>query len=353
MQTGLSGTYVIPWAQTEIDGQQSPPVSEIAVGRAWRWTGDALRVDGPQALLPLGDAEGQAELRARAAQTARRILRSVDADTSGLDPVALEEPLFDKTIQLTNGLKTWDITLVPLGPGRKPLLLFQADMPPRGDDLWIVRHNIDGLALRAEMQPPEGVICFTPGTMIATPDGPRDIAALREGDVVQTADNGSAEILWLGRRNLSGARLRAMPELVPVRLRAGALDKDVPDEGLLVSPDHRMIMRGPRAQALFNTNEVLVTARDLVNDRTIVRDHSVTDVTYIHMILPQHEVVFANGVATESFHPACAPLDTMSGAEQERLFSRLPDVAYDPYAYGSFARRVLKSSETAILRYDF
>lgn len=352
MQAALSGTYVIAWAQTEIDGQQSPPVSEVATGRTWVWTGEAVRVDGPQTYLPLGEAEGQAEVRRRAAATVRRILQAASVDTSALDPLALEEPVFENTITLTNGLRTWDVTLAPLGPGRKPLLLFDADMPPRDTDLWVVRHNVDNLTMRAEAPPPAGVICFTPGTMIATPTGRRDVADLREGDLVQTADNGAAEILWLGRRTISGARLRAMPELVPVRLRAGALDKDVPDEGLLVSPDHRMILRGPRALALFNTAEVLVTARDLVNDCSIVRDYSVTQATYIHMILPQHQIVFANGVATESFHPANAALSNLSQPDQDRLYSRLPDLSYDPYAYGAYARRVLKASETAILRFD-
>jgi hypothetical protein len=95
-----------------------------------------------------------------------------------------------------------------------------------------------------------------------------------------------------------------------------------------------------------------VTARDLINDHTIIRDHSLREVTYIHMMLPQHEVVFANGVPTESFHPAAAELSAMDEIEVGRLFDRLPDLRGDMQNYGGYARRVLSDSEAAILQYD-
>ncbi len=55
----------------------------------------------------------------------------------------------------------------------------------------------------------------------------------------------------------------------------------MPDVGLLVSPDHRIVLRGARARALYNADEVLVTARDLIKDHSIIRDHAQREVTYI------------------------------------------------------------------------
>jgi len=352
MKTGFRGTFVISWAQTELDGQRSAPVSDLGPGRVWLWTGEAVRVDGPSGVLPLGTSEGEADLRRRAALTVRRLLISMQADTSRLDLLALQEPLFDKHFVVTDGTTTWAVAVISTGAGRKPLLMFHGEFPPRLTELWVVRHNLDSGLQQEATEDAGGVICFTPGTMIQTADGPRDVAALREGDWVQTKDNGLTEILWLGRKDVTGARLMAMPALKPVRLKAGALDKDVPDAGLLVSPDHKIVLRGARARALFNQDEVLVTAKDLINDHAIFRDHSVRSVSYIHMLLPQHEVVFANGVATESFHPASAALATMQANERLRLFDRLPEIQGRPEAYGGFARRVLDKSETAILNHD-
>jgi hypothetical protein len=69
-------------------------------------------------------------------------------------------------------------------------------------------------------------------------------------------------------------------------------------------------------------------------------------------MLPQHEIVFANGVATESFHPASAALASMAQDEQDCLFDRMPDIRGHMDAYGAYARRILTTSEAAILRHD-
>mgnify|MGYP000412735587 CR=1 FL=1 len=65
-----------------------------------------------------------------------------------------------------------------------------------------------------------------------------------------------------------------------------------------------------------------------------------------------HVIVFANGVETESFHPASAALTSLQDTQLSELFARLPDVAADPVSYGCYARRVLEKSEAAILRHD-
>ncbi|MBS1300758.1 Hint domain-containing protein [Loktanella sp. SALINAS62] len=351
MKTGFRGTFVIPWSQVELDGLMSPPVDHIRVGVCWSWTGDPVRVDGPSAVLPLGRSEEEASMRKRAAPTVRRLLDAANVPPLDSIPI-LQDPLFDKSLTVTDGFKTWDVTLVPRGAGRKPLVMFVDDIPPRRTELWIVRHSVD-MQMRAETERvPRGVICFTPGTMIMTPFGPRDVASLAEGDVVQTQDNGPAEILWMGSRRVSGARIMALPDLAPVRLRAGALDRDVPDEGLLVSPDHRLVLRGVQARALFNCDEVLVAARDLVNDCSILRERGHRSVQYIHMLLPHHEIVFANGVATESFHPDNTPMGALDDDDRDRLFDRLPDMRVDTSLYGGTARRMLSVSETAVLKAD-
>lgn len=352
MNTRFRGTFVIQWSQTEMDGQRSAPVMEISPGRIWSWTGEAVRVDGPENVLPLAASEGEVELRQRAALTVKRLLSSINRSSQKTELVALQEPLFSRFFVLTDGRQTWDVFALSIGQGKKPLLMFHGAIPPRNTDLWIVKHNLDEGLLTEADETPQGVICFTPGTMIATPSGPKDIASLSEGDLVQTKDNGAAEVLWLGSRTVSGARLRAMPEFVPVRLRAGALGVDVPDQSLLVSPDHRIILSGARARDLFNADEVLVCARDLVNDHSVIRDHSVPDVTYIHMMLPQHEIVFANGVATESFHPASAAIHSVREEELDRMHDRLPELKQDFSSYGGYARRLLAQNETAILQHS-
>ena len=68
MKTGFKGTFVISWSQTEIDGLDAAPVHSLKVGAAWAWRGDAIRVDGPNDVLRLDQADGAENLRKRAAR---------------------------------------------------------------------------------------------------------------------------------------------------------------------------------------------------------------------------------------------------------------------------------------------
>lgn len=353
MTTGFRGTFVISWSQTEVDGLEAAPVASLTVGAAWSWRGEAVRVDGPNALLQLDQAEGDAHLRKRAARMVRRLVGAAVADTPRLDEVEVDHPLTDSSFVVTDGVRSYTVTLIEVGDSARPLLMFLNELPPRGVDLWVVHHTLEPrIAHQVGAEGGGGVICFTPGTRIATPDGTLRVEELREGDWVQTKDNGAQQVQWIGSRHMTGARLFAMPKLRPIRIRAGALGIDRPDEEFLVSPAHRMMIRGAVARALFNTPEVLVAAKDLVNGTTVVVDALARSVTYVHLLLPRHEVLFANGVETESFHPANTALTALADRDRVRLLQQLPGIAENPHSYGSYARRNLSASEAAILLHE-
>jgi Hint domain-containing protein len=352
MKTGFRGTFVISWSQTDVDGLESAPLESLNTGAAWSWRGEAVRVDGPNDVLRLDQADGEASIRKRAARKVRRLIGAAVQNKRDIRSVEIDEPLMDSSFVVTNGAQSYTVTVIEVGRGAHPLLMFLDELPPRNTDLWVVHHSLGTLVKTQEDEPQGGVICFTPGTRISTPDGPRFVEELREGDRVQTRDSGAQEILWTGSRNMTGARLFVMPRLRPVRIRVGALGVERPEQELLVSPEHRMLVRGPAAQALFNTSEVLVPARDLVNGSTITVDLKVREVTYVHLLLPSHQILWANGVETESFHPASAVLSTLAEGDRTRLLDQFPDLELDPHLYGGYARRNLTKSETAILMHQ-
>lgn len=354
MKTGSRGTFVISWSQTETDGVPGASPDMLAVGAAWRWTGVPVRVDGPQNVLILDGAEGAAELRRRAARMVRRLVGA----SLGRQSLAQPEPAppeMDEPEQgfiVTDGHQSHAVTLIDVPDTGARLAMFLGELPPEGRDMWVVRVSIDRTHRGAGARHAGGVICFTPGTRIATPDGPRLVQDLRPGDRVQTKDNGAQDILWTGHRRMTGARLYAMPHLRPIRLRAGALGSGRPEDDLLVSPQHRMLVKGAAARALFNSDEVLVAAEDLLNDHSILVDQALREVTYVHLLLERHNILFANGLETESFHPANTALDMIEEGQRAALLAILPDIDADPDRYGDYARRNLSASEAAIMRHE-
>lgn len=353
MKTGSMGTFVISWSQTEVDGLKAASLDILSVGATWRWTGAAVRVDGPQGVLLLEGAEGATDIRKRAARMVRRLVGVAVAGNAA--PPSAEEPAEDLAEQgfiVTDGRQSFTVTIIPVPDTGARLLMVVGDLPPVDQDLWVVRAAIDRTHSGAGARTAGGVICFTPDTRLMTPDGVRAIQSLRPGDLILTRDNGPQSVLWSGHRRMSGARLYAMPHLRPIRFRAGALGTDRPDADLLVSPQHRMLVKGASALALFNTPEVLVAAEDLVNDGSIMVDQAMREVTYVHILLEQHNIVWANGLETESFHPSNTALDTIDPVQREGLLALLPGVAQNPHGYGDYARRNLSGSEAAILRHD-
>jgi hypothetical protein len=351
MKTGSRATYVISWSQTEVDGVPAAALDVIVVGASWRWTGQAVRVDAPQSILVLDGAEGGAELRKRAARMVRRLIGAAIAPQDNPQPDdGPDTP--EQGFVVTDGVKSYAVTIIGVPDTGARLVMFVGDLPPVDRDMWVVRAAIDRSAFAGGARVEGGVICFTPGTRLQGTDGPRLIESLRPGDLVQTKDNGLQPVIWTGQRRMSGARLYAMPHLRPIRFRAGALGIDRPDAELLVSPQHRMLVKGAAARALFNTSEVLVAAEDLLNDHSVMVDHTAREVTYVHVLLERHNIIWANGVETESFHPSNTALDTITPDQRDGLFQVLPGLAENPQAYGDYARRNLSGPEAAILRHN-
>lgn len=183
------------------------------------------------------------------------------------------------------------------------------------------------------------VACFTPGTRITTPDGPRVIDTLCTGDLVQTLDNGAQPILWIGKTEVA-----AEGRFAPIRVAPGVLGNR---RTLLLSPEHRVLLRGAQVQLLFGDEEALVAVKSLVNGCDITREEG-GRITYLHLLLPRHEIVFAEGAMTESLLPCetafrGAAEHAKDFAEARLLFDEETDAI-------RAARRCLRSYEGLLLR---
>lgn len=185
--------------------------------------------------------------------------------------------------------------------------------------------------------PQFGPPCFTPGTLIETVAGLRAVETLRPGDRVKTADHGVQPIRWVGQRTVAGDGV-----LAPVRIMAGALGNT---RAMEVSPQHRMLLSGWRAEMATGAPEVLAAAKHLVNGDTIVQRRC-REVTYIHLLFDRHEIIFAEGIATESYLPGAQTLPADDAAYAE-IIAIFPELAVLDGATWPAARPILKGYEAA------
>lgn len=189
--------------------------------------------------------------------------------------------------------------------------------------------------------------CFTPGTLITTRRGEVPVEVLRPGDEVLTRDHGFCPLTWTGRRDLTVAELVARPAFRPIRIKAGALGPGVPLRDMIVSPQHRMLMEGYRAEMLFGEAEVLVAARHLT-DLPGIEAVFVPGVSYIHVMCKQHEIIRADGAWTESFQPAQGTLGSMDAAQAAEILGLFPELEWRESAFPA-SRMSLKAHEARVL----
>lgn len=141
---------------------------------------------------------------------------------------------------------------------------------------------------------------FVRGTLIETPHGAIPVEQLEDGDEVMTPNGGIQLITGLNRQRFSGLDLALFPSLVPVRIMAGALTGGRPGHDLLVSQEHRLLVDDWRAAYLFGEDEILVPAKSLLNDKTVVLEDHRAGVEYFEISVENAGLVCANGLWAET-----------------------------------------------------
>jgi autotransporter-associated beta strand protein len=151
--------------------------------------------------------------------------------------------------------------------------------------------SADGVGPNAGTVITEGAVaCYCRGTLIAIDRGEVPVEDLAIGDQVMTMSGVAQPIRWIGRRSYSGRFALGQKHILPVCIKAGAIDQNVPRRDLWISPHHAMYLQ-----------DVLIEARDLVNGRSIVQAERVERIEYFHIELATHDVIIAEGALSESF----------------------------------------------------
>lgn len=185
------------------------------------------------------------------------------------------------------------------------------------------------------------VPCFVVGTMVRTPDGEVAVEKLKPGDMVITRDDGPQPLRWIGQR-----QVRAEGDLAPIRIRAGTFGKH---RQIMVSPQHRILLKDRMAELLFGEGEVLVAAKHLLSDHSVTRVCG-GFVTYVHLMFDKHQVIYTQDLETESFLPGPQTSSVFDQEAIREICTIFPEL--DPHTgegYGGAARRMLREYETRLL----
>jgi hypothetical protein len=135
------------------------------------------------------------------------------------------------------------------------------------------------------------VSCFVAGTLIRRPEGEVAVETLQVGDLVLTSSGEARPVKRIGHRNIDCRAHANASAIHPVRIAVDAFGPNRPSEDLFVSPGHSI--------AVDLCGEVLIPAAALVNGSTVA-EVAVDEVSYWHVELDSHDILFANNLPAES-----------------------------------------------------
>ena len=199
------------------------------------------------------------------------------------------------------------------------------------------------------------LLCFSADAKIRTPEGAVRAGDLQVGNMVVTRDHGAQPIRWITRREVSRAEMRDDPNLTPIRIAPNTFGPGLPSEPLLLSPQHRVLVRSAISQRMFGEPEALIAIKHMQGYPGIGGAEGLSSVVYIHFALGRHEVIFANELQTETLFPGEMVLSRYPAEDQARLRTIYASEKVAPARYfasrgeaQTFVRRHLKNRRPLI-----
>jgi Hint domain len=203
---------------------------------------------------------------------------------------------------------------------------------------------LDAHPLRAEQEIHRAIgPALAADNILVTDKGEVAAHDLRPGQRILTRDKGFQTVLWVARRDVTAAEMAAEPDLRPVKISAGALGPNLPSSDLLVPGCQRVMVEGPLTKLMFGVREVFVPVQHLVGYPGITHGE-LAETTYVHALCRAHEVIWADGVWTESFQPTSGALECLTPAQYTDITEVLP-----PAIAVQSARMTLKRHEADLL----
>lgn len=186
----------------------------------------------------------------------------------------------------------------------------------------------------------EALPCFVLDTHIVTLNGEVKVNDLEVGDLVKTMDNGYQPIRWIG-----SSRRHAVGKFAPILFRKGVIGNT---RDLMVSPQHRILVSGWKAELMFGECEVLTPAKSLLCDDKVIRKTGGI-VTYYHILFDNHEIIFSEGAPTESFQPSHKNIHGFGDDTRDEILELFPELNVNADVMYPTARLSLTRKEGELL----
>ncbi|WP_158547463.1 Hint domain-containing protein [Rhodovulum sp. 12E13] len=176
------------------------------------------------------------------------------------------------------------------------------------------------------------------GTLVATAEGPVAVEDLVPGMMIETVNAGPQPLLWVGAMTVypdmrglgPGAAPGGLEAASLTRMSADAFGFGRPAPDLVLGPRARVLYRSAACRDLVGAAEAFAPARAFVDGDGAIRVTPVSPVRVFHLAFHGQQVIRANGMEVESYHPGADPASMMTRETLELFLALFPHI--DPAA---------------------
>jgi hypothetical protein len=166
------------------------------------------------------------------------------------------------------------------------------------------------------------------GTLIATEHGPVAVEDLVPGTRIDTLTAGLQPLLWIGAMTVypDGRQGPGGEGAGLTRLAADTFGFGRPAPDLVLGPRARILFRSSQCQGLVGAEHAFAPARAFTDGDGVIEVMPVSPVRVFHLALHGQQVIRANGMEVESFHPGSEPEAVMTPETMELFLSLFPHI---------------------------
>lgn len=168
---------------------------------------------------------------------------------------------------------------------------------------------------------------FAHGALISTAEGPIAVEDLIPGTQVETAGGGTATLRWVGAITLvPGAPCTSDVPQRLYRINADTFGLGRPATDVTLGPAARLLNRDPAIRNALGCEAALAPVTSLEDGNSVVALNPVSPVRVYHLAFESHQVILANGIEVESYHPGPDAHYSMSSELRELFVSLFPHI---------------------------
>ncbi|MEL6645986.1 MAG: Hint domain-containing protein [Pseudomonadota bacterium] len=168
---------------------------------------------------------------------------------------------------------------------------------------------------------------FAHGVLINTAQGPVAVEDLVPGMEIETANGGTTTLKWVGAITMVPGAPSASDEPQRLyRITADALGLARPATDATFGPAARLLKRDPAVVNALGAEAALSPVKTMEDGVSVVALNPVSPVRVYHLAFDSHQVIMANGVEVESYHPGPDAHYSMSQELRDLFVSLFPHI---------------------------